>query len=156
MTQLMRDWERVIVGVGSCGYGTELIGPSKQSLSIANHVIHPFRLAQLQRHINPLLLRTSYTPCVSFILTLLLYLKSIYIKCYFIYVINKLVIIILGDVVVLDLLFSAGLVAILRGVEPRKTHHVSSLALVKRLIVGAKLLQNVSSWNPPATLRCLF
>jgi hypothetical protein len=43
---------------------------------------------------------------------------------------------------VLDLLFSAGLVAVLRGVEPRKIHYVSSLALVKRLVVGAKLLQN--------------
>ena len=93
MTQLMRDWERVIVGVGSCGYGTGLVGPSIQLLSVANHVIHPFRLAQLQRHTNPLLLRTSYTPYVSFILNLLSYLKSIYIKYYFIYIINKLVII---------------------------------------------------------------
>jgi hypothetical protein len=58
MTQLMRDWEPVIVGVGSCGYGTGHIGPSKQSLSVANHVIHPFRLGQLQRHIDPLLART--------------------------------------------------------------------------------------------------
>ena len=81
------------MGVGSCGYGTGLIGPSRQSLSVANHVIHPFRLAQLQRHINPLLLCTSHTSYISFILTLLLYLKSIYIKYYFIYIINKLVII---------------------------------------------------------------
>jgi hypothetical protein len=90
MTQLMRDWELVIVGVGSCGYGTGLIGPSKQSLSVANHVIRPFRVAQLQRHINLLLARTFYTLDISFMFTLLLYLKSIYIKYYFIYVINKL------------------------------------------------------------------
>lgn len=92
MTQLMRDWERVIVGVGSCGYGTGLIGPSKQSLLVANHVIRPFRLAQLQRRINPhsalLILHTSH-----FILTLLLYLKYVFIKYYFIYIINKLVVI---------------------------------------------------------------
>src|ERR1700732_2453007 len=93
MTQLMRDWERVIVGVDSCGYGMGLIGPSQQSLLVANHVIRPFRLAQLQRRINPLLLRTSYTLYISFILTLLLYLKTIYIKYCFLYIINKLLVI---------------------------------------------------------------
>jgi hypothetical protein len=66
MTQLMRDWELVIVGVGSCGYGMGLLGPFEQSLSVANHVIHPFRLAQLQRHITSLLARTLNTSYISF------------------------------------------------------------------------------------------
>jgi hypothetical protein len=55
---------------------------------------------------------------------------------------------------VLDLLFSAALVAVLRGVEPRDISRVepSSRQAADRRSEAAPELRNVSSWNPPATV----